>query len=326
MFRLFVFLNILLISLYGCKGGYESCQQKLIDSHSIVDKTLQIPVTKNTRLVYSKPRPNAKILKHDPFLNIYLIQSDKSFSFPFNINYFLSSGCAAVDKKKALEGETLSDQIGLNHLGVFTQKFTEVKLLINSCCALEGIVTSDGIIQKEYLDRFIKSKDIRYSDIGIRIDVKNKKVLVQRVNPFIENNLFKKGDEIILLNGKKVINSAKFMRDILFSKIGMIHTLKVKRNGVILELKAKSYERLGGGAVSDTFLESKGLYFTKELQLIKISEEFSKYGLKVGDKLLKVNSNIVSNYDELSDNLTSFKEHPSLLFERNGFQFFVNIN
>jgi hypothetical protein len=324
--RLFVVLNLLLISLLACKGGYQSCQQKLIDSDSIVDNSIKIPISKNTSLIYSQKISNSKIIKSDPFLNLYIVKSDNKFNFPFRINYFLSPGCAAIDKKTAEEGEVLSDQIGLNHLAKFTKISLDPKLLVNSCCALEGIVTKNGIIQKEYIDRFIKTKDVRYADIGIRIDYKNKLPLVKRVNPFIENNMFKKDDLIISLNGKKVTSSAKFMRDILFSKIGITHTIKVKRGSKVLTLSAKTYERLGGGVISDTFLESKGLYFSKDMKLLKVSDAFSKYGLKIGDKLIKIDSSVISGYDDLSDNLISFEKKSSLLFERNGFQFFVNIN
>lgn len=326
MFRLFVLLHLLFLTSYACKGGYESCQQKLIDSNSITNETIQIPVTKTKTLVYSQQKPNEKILKYDKFLELYLVESKNYFEFPFRINYFLSSGCAAISKDDAKEGEVLSPQVGLNHLAKFTQHFTTPKVLVNSCCALEGIVTQDGVIEKEYIDRFIKSDDLRYSDIGIRLDPSAKGVIVSRVNPYIKNNPFLVGDEIISFDGKSVKDGASFMRNLLFAKVGSKHKVKVKRGGKHLEFEVTTYERVGGGVLSDTFLESIGLYFSKDFELIGLSKEYEKYGLKVGDRLVKVNSEIVKNDDDLSRHLGSFQTKTALLFERNGFQFFVNIN
>ena len=80
----------------------------------------------------------------------------------------------------------------------------------------------------------------------------------KRVNPFIKANPFKKGDAIVGFNGKKVHNSATFMRKILFSKVGSSHRIKVKRGSKYLNFKVKTKKRYGGGYLSDTFLEQKG--------------------------------------------------------------------
>ena len=59
---------------------------------------------------------------------------------------------------------------------------------------------------------------------------------------------------------------------------------------------------------------------------MKLSKEFKINGLKVGDKLLQVNGKKVSSISDIRDNIDDFKYHASLLFDRNDFQFFVNIN
>ena len=326
MLRLFILISILFLDIFACKGGYISCKKKLIDSNSYKNNIFQIPVTRYKRLVFSSVKPKAKILKEDPFLHLYLIQTDKYFPFPFKINNFLSFGVASVNTKNAIEGKIIKQQVGLNHLATFSEKVQTPSLLTNSCCALEGIVTYKGIIQKEYIERFLNTKDTYYSDIGIRLYDSDKNVKVKRSNPFKKDNPFKNNDIILSFDGKRVKTSASLMRKILFSKIGSKHNIKIKRGSKILRFKVTTFKRIGGGYKSDTFLESKGLYFNNKLIIEKINGIFKKYGLKVGDKLLKINDKFVYNFDDLGMYIDAFNKKSSLLFERDRFQFFININ
>jgi hypothetical protein len=322
--RLFL-ISIFFLDLFACKGGYDSCKSKLIDSHSIKNNSLYIPVTQSTRLVYSKSKPKEKILKYDPFLGLYLVKSNDWFKYPFQINNFLSFGYAVVDDKNSNEIKIKSSQIGLNHFASTNEKIKFPSLLTNSCCALEGIVTDRGIIQKEYIERFLNSKDIRYSDMGFRLYNDDKKVVIKRINPFLKNNPFKNEDIILEIDGKKVKNASSLMRKVLFSKVGSNHKIKIKRGSDIISINVKTFNRIGGGYKCDTFLESRGLYVGNGLRLLKIEKEFAKYGLKVGDKILKANGNTIENIDDLGAYLSGFKGKSSILFERNGFQFFINI-
>lgn len=325
MFRLFLALNFLLLNLFACKGGYDSCKLKINDSQAIKNQTIQIPVPNNKRLIYSKYTPNAKVIKHDIFLSLYLVQDRKEFKHPFKINNHLSLGVASVNNKRAIEGIVGKKQVGLNSFATFSEKVHTPALLLNSCCALEGLVTPDGIIEKEYIERFLKSKTTDYGDIGIRVEDAKKQIIIKRVNPFIKNNPFLEGDCVVGYDGKKINNSAELMRKILFSKIGTIHVVKVKRASKYLTFKVKTQKRYGGGYISDTFLEQKGIYFSPNLSILKIANEFEGYGLKIGDRLIQVNGTKVSNISDIREHISDFKYFASLLFERNGFQFFVNI-
>jgi len=324
--RLFLALNFLLINLYACNDSFRSCKSKIRDSKSIQKDTLQIPVLKNKRLIFSKNIPNKKIIKYDPFLSLYLVEDKKSFKYPFRINNKLSLGTATVTTSKAIKGRIVKHQIGLSSFAKYNKPVYVPSLLLNSCCSLEGIVSSRGIIEKEYIERFLKVKTLRYSDIGIRVRDEKNFVIVKESNPFIKKNLFKKGDCILKFDGKKVKNSASLMRKILFSKIGSGHKVQIKRNKEIKTFKIKSQKRYGGGYLSDTFLEQRGLFFDKKLRLTSIQREYKSYGLHLGDKLLKVNSTVVNTQKDVRDNILKFDEFTSLLFERNDFQFFININ
>jgi hypothetical protein len=326
MFKLFIALNILLINLLACKGGYETCKLKITDSNSINYQSLQIPVLKNKRLIYSKYIPNAKIIKYDPFLSLYLVEDKTKFKYPFKINNHLSLGVASVDKKRAIEGKITKRQVGLNSFASFGEPISSPALLLNSCCALEGIVTPDGIIEKKYIERFLNTKRVSYSDIGIRVEDKKNQIIVKRVNPFVEKNPFLKGDSIISLDGVKISQSATLMRKILFSKVGTIHIVKVKRGSKYLSFKVKTTKRYGGGYISDTFLEQKGIYFSENLTVLKMSNKFESYGIDTGDRLIQINSIRVNTIADIEELITIFEEPATLLFERNEFQFFVNIN
>ena len=326
MLRLFILLNLLLLNLYACKGGYESCKQKIKDSYSIENAQLNLSVKKHQRLIYSTKKPVGKILKHDPYLSLYLVEDKKGFKYPFTINYRLALGVAGVDKKMAIEGKIKKHQVGLNHLATFSEPLSVPSVLLTSCCSLEGVVTPKGIIEKEYIDRFLKVKKVEYADIGIRVEDKKRKVIVNAINPFIQDNPFKVNDRILSFDAKKVYNASTLIRWILFSKIGSTHTVKIQRNSKILTLKVKSQNRYGGGKLSDTFLEFLGLSFDKNLRLVKIEPKAKKYQLKLGDKLIQINQKNISSEAEILKIISQTKESSYLLFERYNFQFFVKVN
>lgn len=325
MRSLFLLFTLFIVNLYACKGGYVSCVQKIKDAHIIQNNSLYIPVKNHKLLVYSLHKPKAKILKYDPFLSLYLIEDTRKFPYPFHVNMRLQLGFAMVNAKNSYEGKFLHNQIGLNTLATYSEKLVAPSLLTSSCCSLEGIVTPQGIIQKEYLQRFLSKKNVAYSDIGIRVKNKNSWVVVTARNPYRVDNPFLKGDCIISMDGVKVKAASVFMRRVLFSPIGSQHTFKIKRGNTILNVKLKTTQRYGGGAISDTFLEQKGIYFDKSLHIIALSQYFKDYGLVLGDRLMQVNGVIVSSQEELQQYIENFKDFSQLLFERRNFQFFVNI-
>ncbi|WP_152183712.1 DUF7488 domain-containing protein [Sulfurimonas indica] len=324
-FRLFVLASLLFINLYACKGGYAACVAKVKDSHAIQNNTLQIPLKKSTRLLYTHSKPDAKILKYDPFLSLYLIEDPKPFAYPFDINMRLQLGTAMVTDKSSREGKFIENQIGLNTLARYSEPLLIPSLLTSSCCSLEGVVTSRDIIQKEYLKHFIDAKKSEYGDIGIRVKNEKGSVIVTASDPFFEHNPFQVGDCIVVFDGRKVKAASTLMRMILFSKRGVKHKVKVKRGNQYLTYIVTTKKRYGGGELSDTFLESRGLYFDRALRLISIEKKFKGYGIKKGDRLIQINGVKIKSQKELREYLQKAKDYSSLLFERNGFQFFVNI-
>jgi hypothetical protein len=323
--RLFILLSFLFFNLFACQDGYKACINKVQDSHAIQNNSLFIPVGKTKRIVYAKSVPNSKILKQDPFLSLYLVEDKRPFAYPFTINMRLQLATAAVNELDAKEGKFLSHQIGLNSFAKYSKEVSTAFIITNSCCNVEGIHVSKGVIEKEYIKHFITVKSSEYGDIGIRVKDDNGVVVVNAVDPFMKGNVFHMNDCIVAYDGKKIFNAAGLMRKILFSKIGTKHKVKIKRANRFSTLHVRTEKRYGGGYLSDTFFERKGLYFDKELHIMKLSEEFRKRGIKNGDKLVQVNGVNVSTQSELRGYLQKMKNYDTMLFERNSFQFFVKI-
>ncbi|MDF1875990.1 PDZ domain-containing protein [Sulfurimonas sp. SAG-AH-194-I05] len=316
----------LLFKLFACEGGYDSCIAKLKDSNSLQHSVLKIPVPHNKRLVFSPFKPHGTILKHDPFLSLYLVDDPKGFAYPFTINMRAPLGVSVVTNTYAKEGKILKHQVGLNHLARFSTQTKAPALLVNSCCSLEGIVTPRGIIEKLYVQRFLNTKDVRYADIGIRVRDAKCGIKVESYDPFMKNNPFKKGDCILSMDGKKVKYSATLMRRILFAKIGSKHSLEIKRDGQVIKINVVSQKRLSGGFKVETYLEKYGITFDKNLYIIQLDQKKNTYGLKIGDKLFKVNAQTVHNQKDVMQHISEYTFHPILLMQRNeNFQFFVNL-
>lgn len=326
MLRLLLALNLLFVNLYACKGGFDSCRQKVIDARVIDGNSLHIPLKNDQKLIFSTTTPNAKIIKHDPYLSLYLVEDKNGFKYPFRINTNQSLGSFGVDNSSVIEGKIVKRQVGLNSFALFSEPLSAPSLLLNSCCAIEGIVTERGIIEKEYIERFLEADNVSYGDFGIRVTDVGSDIVVYSSNPFIKDNGFKKGDILLELDGKKVKNSAEFMRDVLFSEIDSAHSVKIKRADELLTLSAKSQRRVGGGYLSDTFLEFLGISFDKNLFIIKIEKKARHYGLKLGDKLLQVNSKDVRQDGDILEIIDNPKKSADLLFQREDFQFFVKVN
>lgn len=326
MLKLFLALNIILLNLSAAKSDFESCKLKIIDSNSILKQNIELPVEKNRRLIFSKNIPNAKIIKHDPFLSLFLVEDSGRFKYPFVINNKLSLPTAVVDNTNIVEGKIAKEQAGLNSFAKFTKQTASTAILTSTCCCIEGLVTPKGIIEKKFVERFLEIDKVSYSDIGIRVVDENSLVTVKLVNPFVDNNPFKIDDLILELDDKRVKNSAIFMRNILFSKVGSTHKVKIKRGDNIISISVNTQNRVGGGYLSDTFLESLGIFFDENLNVVKLEDKAMQYSIKLGDQLLQVDGKDVSSDEDVSKILSNMYKASNLLFTRGRFQFFIRVN
>ena len=322
-FRLALLFSFLFSTLYGCR--YDSCQQKIFDSSSQKKDSLHIAIRKGVDLVYSKKTLTKNVLKYDPFLSLYLIKRPHNFPYPFQIILNRNLPVAVVNSYTTLPGKIVQKQVGLNHFAKFSKDIKAPALVTTTCCSLEGIMVEGGIIQKEYLYRFITTTNVEYGDVGIRVKETTDGVIVESSNPYAKNNPFLLGDKILKMDGKKVRDASTFMQKILFAKLGSKHSFSVLRGTKKLTFSTKIFQRYGGGRLSDTFLEQNGLYFNDKLILIKLNKSKKTYGLEVGDKLVQINKKNVKTQEDLRGAISAIREFSSLLISRNGFEFFVNI-
>ena len=325
MLRLLFLLHYSLLSLLACNGAFSPCVNKLNDSHSLNAHYINVAVSKNYRIFYAKTQPNAAVVKYDPFLNLYLTQEKHPFMYPFIFDNKVHNSSAIITLTDAKTGKFEKKQVGLNHFATYLPSTKKLALVVNRCCMLEGISTPDGIIQQEYLQHFLNTKTVAYSDIGIRLRDLKGSVVVEHADPFFQNNPFQRGDIITAFDGKKVVDAANLMQTILFSKRGSFHKVAIKREGKMITYKVKSQYRYGGGYVSDTFLERKGFYFDETLHIVRHTKQLKKYGLKVGDRVLKIDNIAVNNQEKLRLYLERNKAFSSMLIQRNNFDFFVKI-
>lgn len=325
MLRVFIALNLLFLNLLAC-NSFKACRLKTIESHALGVNSFHIPLKGKYILLTEKPSSDLKIIKSDPFLSLYLVKEKKTFKYPFILSNDSHVKQASLNNKMIIRGKIAKKQIGINSLATFSKVVSFPSLIVNEYCAIEGIVTQKGIIQKSYLEHFLKSKNSSYGDIGIRVNDRDSKVFVTELNPFINKKKFVLGDEVIAFDKRKINDSAELMECILFSKQGSKHKLTVLRHNKKKIITAVVQERLGGGKLSDTFLENKGLFFDKDLTLVKVVEGKHFSGIKKGDKLVKINDVWVKNYEDIRKELSHLEKLPYLLFSRNGFQFFIRLN
>jgi hypothetical protein len=312
--------------LLACSGDFILCKQKFNDARVAQDGALVIPVNDSELLIYTPDTPEIKIERSNPFLGLYIVKAVKPFSYPFTLNDAKPLKTIAIDGIIALPGKVAEKQHGLNRLGRFEHPLADPAIMTDACCALEGIITQEGIVEKAFIRHFLDSEgNISYGDAGFRLSEEGKRATVESMNPFMPDNPFQEGDQIVAYDGESVISSAWLMQKILLSTPGSPHTITYVRQGKKQTSDIVLQERLGGGLLSDTYLEYAGIFLDREMNVTSLGESGSLLGLAVGDKLLQVNTDMVAFDDEVRMACAKQEEKISLLFERNGFQFFVHI-
>jgi len=289
---------------------------------------LSIAVEKNDRLVYVPSRPKYKVKKYDPFLGLALINDKSRFKYPFIFYSKDNKNLASVYSKGFTTGALKVQQCGLDELGVFSTPLETPSLIMDNCCSLAGISTAHGIIDSHYLKHFLEydSTELQYGDAGIRLESRKNGLHVSQIDPFFLNQQFQLDDQIIAFDGKKVKSLCRLRRSILFAKIASLHSFTIKRNNKVLHVKVKIQRRLGGGLLSDTFLERFGILLNNKLCISALSSKTAEMELDLGDCLIQVNFHNVKSAKDIQKRVQKSDIDNALLFERQNFQFFIHIN
>ena len=329
----FCLIFVLFFSAYGAKKEYEPCFLK--NRHIIfeVDKVNCIAVDK-TRLLCHDPLLKIKskqIIKFDPFFRLYELKTDippkEIVKFKSSKKYHIKNTTALIDK----DGYELSLINSFNNafkLGKVNKKSYN-KVLGSKCYGIIGVGSiNNSFISSEILINFLSKKNIVYGDVGIRIKELKNHFFVSKRDIYFKNNPFEVGDEILAINKKQYKRIDFLTNKILFSKQNEELVFDILRNKKKKKLKVKVGKRYGGGFVVDSFLERFGVYLNKDLTINKITKHSLayKYGLRKGDKLLWFDRQKENKINQITDIISHKKERETtLLFERNGFEFFWRI-
>ncbi|NOQ32018.1 MAG: PDZ domain-containing protein [Helicobacteraceae bacterium] len=326
MFKLTLLLTLFITQLFATSAGFKVCNKKFSDSNSIENNYLSVPISKATRVGYSAYYNSSFMSKYDPFLGLYTVKNQKKFEFPFELDGVCNKEVALIDGKVIQSGKVLTKQVGLNYLATFSVKLKAPSIISTVCCNLNALVTSRGLIQKAYLENFLKMKKVVYAEAGFRVKDYKSKVIVTSVTPFMKNLDVKIDDHILTLDSLKILNSNTLMKQILFAKINSTHTFKIKRNKKIKTIKIKYDKRYGGGLIPDTYFEKLGVLFNRDLSVKKVGSNKLFTGLVKGDKLKEINFKKVYTFKNIREEIATSSEMIKLLFDRKGFTFFISID
>lgn len=335
MIRLLISLLIFLQFLNAANFTYPDftqCYNKNIKSFVYFGDIRAVAISNHLAVAYSKTTPKVPFIKFDPFLNLYLFESKKPLT-PVRLKstHLLKLGewIAGMDDTSLYAGNFAKSGDLLDTLYIHNAQMSENSIISCLCCEVYGLGIEDGLfIGSEYIQRFLKEKDIYYGDIGVRFEKNGKNFIVKEIDPFFVKQRLHVGDVILKINGKAITSLKQLNQIILFSKPQSILNVEFLREKSSMVISVQVESRNGGGNLSDSFLEKKGIFFDKQMKIKALSKEgFGEIsGLKIGDKLIQVNQKKITNEQELKSYLSKNKDiSAQLLFDRNDFQFFVKI-
>ncbi|WP_024954098.1 DUF7488 domain-containing protein [Sulfurospirillum arcachonense] len=311
---------------------FSQCYKINTKSFVYFGDTRAIAVTKHLAVAYSQKKPTVNFVKFDPFLNLYLFSSKKTLK-PVRLKstHLLKLGewIAGMDDTSLYAGNFAKSGDLLDSFYLQNAQLEENSIISCLCCEVYGLgIGAGSFIGSEYIKRFINSKEIYYGDIGVRFEKQAKSFVVKNIDPFFKNQMFQSGDKILKINGKKVSSLKQLNQTVLFAKPKSTIKIEFLRQNKIYKNSITVASRMGGGYLSDSFLERKGVFFDKDMKINKINEKsFGMInGLKIGDKLIQIDHHKIKSSNDLKMYLSKTKQKTvQLLFDRKDFQFFVKL-
>lgn len=292
--------------------------------------------SKNVLFYYGRNAPaNYKVLKHDPFLGMFLLES-KTNLIPIELrpieSKILEEEVASLTPKEFVSGKIETRMQSPRKFATLNVPTFNNSLITTICEHFYGIGVGGGnFIEKHYIDRFVQSPVIYYGDLGIRVfDNPQNEVEVNLIDPFFENNPFRYGDIILSINGEAILNTDIFDRIVFDLPKHIQVPVKIRRNGVETEVNALVDSLRGGMLLPENFFSRVGIEISPDFTITAVSPE-ARNGfeqLKVGDKVLRINQREVpQGYNAIIRLLGDYPdEEQKWLISRNDFQFFLLIN
>lgn len=181
----------------ACERKAELSMERVGNTYGIAIRSLEQNASKVALFVYSpKTKPqNYKILKHDPFVGMYLLEP-KGVLEPIDLKTIqkeiLEDEMASVTPSNSVSGKIATRMQSPIDFATLNTPTFQNSLISTVCDHIYGIgIGKNAFIEKEYLERFLKSDWIYYGDIGVRV-VENGdgEVEVSVIDPFFKKQSF----------------------------------------------------------------------------------------------------------------------------------------
>jgi len=312
--------------------NFKQCYKKNVKSFVYFGDIRAVAVSKHLAVAYSKTKPKVPFVKFDPFLDLYLFHSQKILN-PVRLRstHLLKIGdwIAGMDEDSLYAGNFAKSGDLLDSLYIQNAHISKNSIISCLCCQVYGIGVDNGsFIGSEYIKRFIKQKKVYYGDIGVRFAKKGQYFVVKSRDPFYQNQLLNVGDKIKRINGKKITTLKQLNQMVLFSKPKSILNIEFKRSKYTLKRSMMVKSRNGGGHLSDSFLEKKGIFLDKKMKVVRlIKNSYGEHiGLKAGDKVMQIETRKITSQNDLREFFSQTKKKDvQILMDRNDFQFFIKL-
>lgn len=308
---------------------FKACLNKNQEAFIKLHGVDAIAIDKHHAVSFDKP---TKYLKYDPILNLYLLHCEKELK-PIKMEdekeLTTKDILGSLTKKRIAYGKFKS--FGTPFDGFDKLSFHDRKgsLIVDGCCGMYGIGRGGkNFIPNRYLKRLLEDESGFYGDIGINVYSSKGRVFISSLDPYKVKNLCI-ADEIISVNGIKVRSKSHLLEMVLLAPKDSTLVLHVKRAGKMREIEVKPFLRPKYPYRDSTYLKQTGMIFGKNLTLAKVQKGSfaAKNGLKKGDRLMEVDFKKVKSPRDIRRALYSKKNSDHhLLFTRDDFQFFINMN
>ena len=336
------------------QDDFNACFEKNLPAMVNVAGNGGIAITPNLIAIPKGETPVKNYVKFDPYLKLYLVASDAKLEFikMADDNATKKSDWVSVTRElnATAYGHVKAQARVLGELDTLTFDAGGKGAVLSPCCRLRGIaVGGDKFIPSRYLKHFAAYKDVYYGDVGAVFEERDGKFYAKSVDPLGRGAALMTGDEVLSVNGEKMESLRELNERILFAKKGEKLKFEVRRGDEILKFnlavsqdaskkEEKAPMKTDKNAVKSAKMQSAtqnvdtakaqklyGLTFDEKLTVKSVDADSSaaKFGIRVGDKLMQVGQKTVSSRKEALE-LLAKNGTQTLLFRRNGFDFFYN--
>jgi hypothetical protein len=322
---------------------FTQCYEKNRQSIVYFGTTRAVAVSEKQAVAYAKEKPSVPYVRYDYLSNLYLFESPKPL-IPVKLKS--TSELKLGEWLESLTDKSLivvnASKVGANsgELFEFAGKGEVNSIVGGLCCEMYGLgIGEQYFIASEVLQRFIEGKSLAFKELGARFTENNESVVVDAVDPNFKEAKIKVGDKITALNGVKVKTLAEFNDVVKNLKEGSKLSAQIQRDNAWIEenllvpkpqpKKVEPKKKVPlPKAKKESYLQTKGFAFDKELRIINIAHgSFAEQsGLKVGDRLMQIETTPINSLPEADAYLTKNRaKELHLLFDRDDFQFFVTL-